>query len=53
MVAAVVGGAMVVLSVVAGRNNGGADGGATMALLFPLLSCSFPLLGISKKKSHI
>jgi len=35
---------MMVLSVVAGRNNGGAGGGATVALLLPLLSCSFTLL---------
>jgi len=42
------GGGMVGLLVVAGRNDGGAGGGATVALLFPLLSCSFPLLCISK-----
>jgi len=29
---------------VAGRNDGGADGGATVALLLPLLFCSFTLL---------
>jgi len=47
------GGGMVGLLVVAGRNDGGAGGGATVALLFPLLSCSFPLLCISKKQSHV
>ena len=47
------GGGMVGLLVVAGRNGGGAGGSATVALLFPLLSCSFPLLCISKKQSHV
>ena len=35
---------MMVLSVVAGRSDGGAGGGATVALLLPLLPCSFTLL---------
>jgi len=35
---------MMVLSVVAGRSDGGAGGGATVALVLPLLTCSFTLL---------
>ena len=35
---------MMVLSVVAGRSDGGAGGGAMVALLLPLRSCSFTLL---------
>jgi len=35
---------MMVLSLVAGRSDGGAGGGATVALLLPLRSCSFTLL---------
>ena len=35
---------MMVLSVVAGRSDGGTGGGATVALLLPLRSCSFTLL---------
>jgi len=38
------GGSAAVLSVVAGRKGRGAGGGATVALLLPLLSCSFTLL---------